>query len=150
LKVAFGNSTNQSDYRWGKLHRCVLPSPLGAPFTIPSQGNRFTSPLPGLPGIPVDGGSNVPDTSGHNLRGDKPEDFVASMVPIRRFVAQPTAVGMRAVNSLAGGASEELGSKFEQNLLREWLTNDTYPVRLYPQDLIGAIDSITVFVPARR
>ena len=55
FKMAFGNSTNQSDYRWGKLHRITLPSVAGAPFTIPSQGNRFTSPLPGLPGIPVDG-----------------------------------------------------------------------------------------------
>jgi penicillin G amidase len=35
LKTAFGNSTNQGDYRWGKLHRLTLPSPLGAPYTIP-------------------------------------------------------------------------------------------------------------------
>ena len=53
------------------------------------------------------------------------------------------------MNSLAGGASEDLGGRFEQNLLRRWLTNDTYPVRMYPQDLIGAVDSVTVFVPKR-
>ena len=95
FKTAFGGSTNQSDYRWGKLHRITLPSPLGAPFTIPSPGNRFTSPLPGLPGIPVDGGANVPDTAGHSVRADTPEEFTATSVPHRRFVAQATAGGWR-------------------------------------------------------
>ena len=69
LHAAFGNSTDQSDYRWGKLHRITLTSPLGAPYTIPSQGNRFTSPLPGLPGIPVDGGPNVPDVGRPSAAG---------------------------------------------------------------------------------
>lgn len=32
---AFNGSTNQSDYRWGRLHRVVLVHPLGAPFSIP-------------------------------------------------------------------------------------------------------------------
>ena len=135
FKTAFGNSTNQSDYRWGKLHRITIPSVLGAPFTIPSQGNRFTSPLPGLPGIPVDGGSNVPDTAGHIVRADTPEEFTATCVPHRRFVAQATSGGWRSVSSLVTGTSEDLGSKFEQNLLFGWLTNDTYPVRQSPLDL---------------
>ncbi len=149
FKTAFGNSTNQSDYRWGKLHRITLPSPLGAPFTIPSQGNRFTSPLPGLPGIPVDGGFHVPDVAGHMVRADTPDKFSStSDVPGRRFVAQATSGGWRSVSSLPGGTSEDLGSKFEQNLLFGWLTNDTYPVRHTLLDLVGHIDSITVFVPA--
>ena len=71
-------------------------------------------------------------------------------MPIRRFVAQASAGRWRSVDSLAGGASEDLGGPFEQNLLGRWLTNDTYPIRMYPQDLIGAIDSITTFVPDRR
>ena len=146
--VAFGNSTNQSDYRWGKLHRITSPSVLGAPFTIPSAGNRFTSPLPGLPGIPVDGGIASVDTSGHGVRADTPDKFTAGIVPARRFVAQATSGGWRSVNSLPGGTSEDLGSKFEQNLLGGWLTNDTYPVRHSLLDLIGAVDSITTFVPA--
>jgi penicillin amidase len=148
---AFGRSTDQGTYRWGKLHRLALVSPIGALYSIPSESNRLTSPLPGLPGIPVDGGFNVPDVANHNLRADTPDKFVtAGLVPIRRFVAQPTATGMRAVDSLIGGTSEDLGSKFEQNLLRSWLTNDTYPVRMYPQDLIDAVDSVTLFVPGRR
>jgi hypothetical protein len=42
--------------------------------------------------------------------------------------------------------SEDLGGKFEQNLLGSWLTNDYYPMRMYPQDLIGEVDSVTHFV----
>jgi penicillin G amidase len=147
FKTAFGNSTNQSDYRWGKLHRLTLPSPLGAPYTIPSQGNRFTSPLPGLPGIPFDGGFNVPDVAGHPVRADAPDKFTISLVPVRRFVAEATRSGWRSRNSLNGGAREGLGDKFEQNLLRRWLTNDTYPVRMDVHDLLGAIDSVTLFLP---
>jgi penicillin amidase len=146
---AFGNSTDQSTYRWGKLHRYTLTSPLGAPYSIPSEGNRFTSPLPGLPGIPADGGVGVPDVAGHPLRADGPEKFTFALIPIRRAVHQATPFGMRGVSSLAGGASEDLGGKFEQNLLRNWLTNDTYPIRMDPKDLIGATDSVTLFVPVR-
>jgi penicillin amidase len=127
--AAFGNSVRQGDYRWGKLHRITLPSPLGAPYTIPSEGNRFTSPLPGLPGIPVDGGFNVPDVAGHPVRADTANGFTVALVPIRRFVAQATPTGWQSVSSLAGGVSEDLGGPLEQNLLRRWLTNDTYPVR---------------------
>jgi penicillin amidase len=152
FKTAFGNSTNQSDYRWGKLHRITIPSPVGAPFTIPSAGNRFTSPLPGLPGIPVDGGMNVPDTAAHIVRADTPEEFTntsaSASAPHRRFVAQATSVGWRSVNSSFTGTSEDLGSKFEQNLVLRWLTNDTYPVRQSLLDLVGHIDSITTFIPA--
>ena len=143
----FGGSTRQSDYRWGKLHRITFTSPLGAPYTIPSQGNRRTSPLPGLPGLPVDGGSHVPDVAGHPLRADTPAEFTVPLVPNRRFVAQATRHRWRSVDSLPGGVSEDLGSRFEQNLLGDWLTNETYPVRMYPGDLVGAVDSVTRFHP---
>jgi penicillin amidase len=148
FKPAFGNSTDQGSYRWGRLHRTTLPSVLGAPFTIPSSGNRFTSPLPGLPGIPVDGGFNVPDAASHLVRADTPDEFMATIAPVRRYVAQATSGGWRSVSSLPGGVSEHLGSTFEQNLLTGWLTNDTYPVRQSLQDLIGAVDSITTFAPS--
>jgi penicillin amidase len=71
-------------------------------------------------------------------------------VPHCRFVAQATSGGWRSVSSEVTGASEDLGSKFDQNLLLGWLTNDTYPVRQSVLDLVGAIDSITLFVPAPR
>ena len=82
------------------------------------------------------------------MRADTPEEFTATGVPHRRFVAQATSGGWRSVSSQYTGTSEDLGSKFEQNLLFGWLTNDTYPVRQSALDLVGHIDSITVFVPA--
>ena len=140
LAPVFGGSTRQSDYRWGKLHRITLTSPLGAPYTVPSQGNRLTSPLPGLPGLPVDGGSNVPDVAGHPLRADAPEKFIVPCVPDRKFVAQATPEGWRSVDTLPGGVSEDLGSRFDGNLLGDWLTNETLPVRMYPGDLAGGVE----------
>ncbi|MFF5076020.1 penicillin acylase family protein [Actinoplanes sp. NPDC000266] len=118
FKGAFGNSADQRDYRWGKLHRITLASPLGAPYSVPSSG----------PGIPIDGAGNVPDVAGHPLRADTPEKFVLSLVPARRFVAQAEAPGWRSVSSLPGGTSEDLGDRFALNLLPGWLANETYPV----------------------
>ncbi|XVU28335.1 penicillin acylase family protein [Actinoplanes sp. CA-054009] len=115
---AFGNSADQGDYRWGKLHRVTLTSPLGAPYSMPSDG----------PGFPIDGAGNVPDVAGHPLRADTPGKFTISLVPARRFVAQAEASGWRSVSSLPGGTSEDLGDPFARNLLPGWLANATYPV----------------------
>ncbi|SNY38062.1 penicillin acylase family protein [Paractinoplanes atraurantiacus] len=118
FKAAFGNSADQRDYLWGKLHRITLTSPLGPPYSIPADG----------PGIPVDGGVNVPDVAGHPLRADTPAKFTLGLVPARRFVAQAEASGWRSVSSLPGGTSEDLGDPFARNLLPGWLANQTYPV----------------------
>jgi penicillin amidase len=56
FKPAFNNSTNQADHRWGKLHRIVFAHPLGEPFSVPPAGGAFPPLLPGLAGIPTDGG----------------------------------------------------------------------------------------------
>ena len=53
--AAFAESTDQEDYRWGKLHRLVLEHPLGSPFDIPPAGGALPPPLPGLVGFPLDG-----------------------------------------------------------------------------------------------
>jgi acyl-homoserine lactone acylase PvdQ len=92
----------------------------------------------------------VVDTSSHPVRADTPDKSAVTVAPLRRYVAQATSGGWRSVSSLPGGTSEDLSSKFEQNLLAGWLTNDTYPVRQSPLDLIGAIDSVTAFLPAVR
>ena len=147
---AFGRSGDQSAYRWGKLHRGTLASPLGAPFTVPSAGNPFGTPLPGLTGIPVDGGLYTVDVANHNSRGNTADGFMFRFGPARRFVAQPSALGMRAESSLAGPISETLGERARTELLRSYLTNDTYRLRLHPADLAGGTASVTTFVPGRR
>ena len=144
---AFGRSTRQDDYRWGKLHRVSFDAVLGAPWSIPPAGGAFPAPLPGLAGVPTDGGFNTVDASSHNARADSVNEFMFGGGPVRRFVASPTGLGMHADSALPGGTSENLGSAYYLNLLPRWLTNETYPVRLRPVDLVGAVDSVTRYVP---
>ena len=127
--AAFHGSKNQADYRWGILHRVTFGAALGEPWSVPSAGGAFPAPLPGLPGIPTDGGLGTVDVAGHPVRADSSAEFTFSHGPARRFLAQPGPGRMRAESSLPGGTSETLGSATYVNLLPRWLTNDTYPVR---------------------
>jgi penicillin amidase len=145
--AAFHGSTDQGDYRWGKLHRVTFDAVLGAPWSTPPAGGVFTAPLPGLQGIPTDGGFNTVDASSHGARADSVNEFTFGGGPVRRFVAQPRPGGMAAVSALPGGTSETLGSPYYVNLLPRWLTNDTYQVRLRQDDLARATASVTRYRP---
>ena len=128
--AAFGGSTRQDDYRWGRLHRVTFAAPLGAPWSVPPAGGAFPAPLAGLPGVPVDGGFGTVDAASHDVRADSATEFTFGGGPVRRAVAQPGRSGIEAVSSLPGGTSETLGSRYYLNLLPRWLTNETYPVVL--------------------
>jgi penicillin amidase len=145
--AAFHGSADQGDYRWGRLHRVVLDAPLGDPWSTPPAGGAFPAPLPGLSGIPTDGGFSTVDASSHNARADSVNEFMFGSGPVRRFVASPRPGGMHADSALPGGTSEQLGSPYHVNLLPCWLTNDTYPVRLRHDDLARATASVTTFLP---
>jgi penicillin amidase len=123
---AFGRSTRQDTYRWGRLHRVTFDAVLGPPWSIPPAGGAWPA---ALAGIPTDGGFNTVDASSHGARADSADEFMFGGGPVRRFVAQPTRHGISARSSLPGGTSERLGSPYYANLLPRWLTNDTYPVR---------------------
>lgn len=129
----FKRSTNQDDYRWGKLHRVMLEHPLGAPFSIPPAGGAFPAPLAadGLPGIPVDGGSSTVDVAGNRLLDDSPNGFVIRVGPSQRYVARARIFGsgFDGDMSLPGGQSGVLGSPRYVDLLEEWLTNRSHPLR---------------------
>ena len=128
FKAAFNNSTNMGDYRWGRLHRIVFSHQLGGPFNIPPAGGAFPHPLgTDLPGVPVDGGYEVVDASGHNVRAVTPAQFMFGSGPVRRFVAEGRSEGIGAETSLPGGPSGRLGSPLYFNLLKPWLTNEYYP-----------------------
>jgi penicillin amidase len=144
---AFGGSTDQDDYRWGRLHRVTFDAVLDGPWSIPPAGGAFPAPLPGLAGVPTDGGFNTVDASSHGARADSAAAFTFGGGPVRRYVAQPAPGGMRAESALPGGTSETLGSPYYFNLLPRWLTNETYPVRLREGDLVGATASAIVYLP---
>ncbi|HYI08835.1 MAG TPA: penicillin acylase family protein [Thermoanaerobaculia bacterium] len=134
FKPAFNNSTDQNDYRWGKLHRLVLAHPLGGPYNTPPAGGAFPAPLPGLNGIPVDGGFEVVDASSHNSRAATLNGFMFGSGPVRRSVSEGVRNGaIRGFTSLPGGPSGLVASPMYINLLRPWLTNEAFQIDLQPR-----------------
>ena len=147
---AFQRSTNQNDYRWGRLHRVMLDNPVGGAFSIPPAGGAFPAPLgPNLPGIPVDGGLVSVDVGNNALLVDNPAGFVFRSGPSVRYVARPRIIGrdFDSESSLPGGQSGVPGSPFRVNLLETWLTNDTRPLRQSLSELAGDIVSIERILP---
>ncbi|NIW38851.1 MAG: penicillin acylase family protein, partial [Gemmatimonadetes bacterium] len=124
----FNHSTDQEDYRWGRLHRIVFDHTLNGPFSVPPAGGAFPPPVADLAGIPTDGGFNAVDASSHNARASGSNAFMFGGGPVRRFVGEMAPGRIRAESSLPGGASGVLGSPFYVNLLPGWLTNDTFPL----------------------
>jgi penicillin amidase len=128
---AFGQSPNQEDYRWGRLHRVVLPHPLGERFSINSADKAFQPFGDELPGAPTDGGFETVDAASHSPRANSEDDFMFDDGPIHRYVAQlgqgPGSI--RVEYSLAGGISGVPGSPLFANLFREWLTNEYFLLR---------------------
>jgi penicillin amidase len=143
---AFQGSTEQGDYRWGKLHRVVFQHVLGEPFSIPPAGGAFPPPLAGLAGIPIDGGWTV-DAGFFSSRADHAEAFVFGGGPARRSVHEARPDGIRADSILPGGTSGDVGSRYHFNLLPHWLTNDSLPLLVTKEAIAEDGGDVLVFVP---
>ena len=130
FKPAFANSTQQLDYRWGKLHRIVFAHPLGGPFSVPPAGGAFPPPLAGLTGIPTDGGFSTVDASSHSPRAASLNAFMFSSGPVRRFVGEVGRGRTHAESIWAGGTSGVLGDPNYTLFLPKWLANETVPLAL--------------------
>jgi penicillin amidase len=142
---AFGNSTDQDDYRWGLLHRIVFEHPLGAdPFNVPNGGG-LTQVGPGLPGVARSGGYDVVDASGHSARADGLNEFMFSSGPARRVVAEMTPEGPVADEIIPGGRSGILLSPFYTNQLMRWLVNDYLPLDIGEADAAGNAAFVETF-----
>ena len=149
--AAFGSSTSQGEYLWGKLHRIVFDDPLRSSFgSIPGLTPGFPPSVSGLRGLATDGGFGVVDASSHNPRAQSVDDFMFGSGPNRRYVGTPGGVkgSIEAESSLPGGVSGVVGSPFYANLLGRWLTNDTYPFRLGTGEIMQNLHSQQVFKPA--
>ena len=149
FKLAFNNSTNQADYRWGKLHRIVFAHPLGGPFSVPPAGGAFPPPLPGLAGIPTDGGYNTVDASSHSPRASSANDFMFSSGPVRRFVGEVGPGRTRAESIWAGGTSGVLGNPNYTLFLPKWLANETVPLALGMGEVRSGAQSVIMLRPER-
>ena len=146
----FGNSTDQMDYLWGKLHRITFAHPLGAPFSIPPAGGDFPPPLGSIPGVPTDGGFGAVDASNHDPRAETSSGFTFTNGPVNRFAAEAERRGVRAESVWPGGTSGVLFSPSYANLLPRWLTNDTIPLLYRNSDLKKSTASEQKFVPKKH
>jgi penicillin amidase len=151
---AFGNSVNQDDYRWGKLHRLVLEHPLGdveLGFNVPPAFGFFPPAADGIDGIPVDGGfetvDEAPPKGATNIRVSDSRSFAFEFGPIGRFVARPDFPRIYAETSLPGGESSIPGSPYYVNLLEPWLRNGTFRMLTSRRDIKHDASSIEDYVP---
>ena len=143
---AYGGSTNQEDYRWGKLHRIVIDHLLGDPFSIPEAGG-FSHVSSELPGLARSGGYETVDAAAHDVRAFAPNDFMYSSAPGRRFVAELSPSGIEAFQVIPGGQSGVPGTPFFSNQLARWLTNQYHPMRIAPAEVAADEFSVEVFTP---
>jgi penicillin G amidase len=142
FQLAFNGSTNQRDYRWGLIHRGFFPHQFGmrSEFSIPSETGNFGSPIPGLFGIPRDGGYEVPNACSHNVRAKGVNDFMFVHGPSQRFTVMMKPGAIQAVNALPGGQSGLQSSPFHDNLLNFWLVCDVYPFISDKNQLMQRLD----------
>ncbi len=131
---AFGNSTDQDDYRWGRLHRITFDHPLGGAFSIPPAGG-FEDLDPALTGLSRDGGYEVVNASGFSSRADDEDSFKFGGGPVRRYAGVAgIGFGARArvvgFNVIAGGPSGDPLSPLYTTQLPDWLTADYHYVTM--------------------
>jgi penicillin amidase len=131
LAPAFANSTDQEDYRWGKLHRIVFDHPFDDAFDVPTQGG-FEDLAPDLPGISRDGGYNVVNASGFSARATGLNSFMFGGGPVRRYVGRPLAGHIVGSNVVPGGPSGIPGDPDYTTQLATWLTADYHVVNMSP------------------
>ncbi len=147
FSAAFAGSTNQGDYRWGKLHRIVFDHPLGAPFSMPGpNGYGFGDLSAELKGFARPGGFESVDAASHDARGSTVNSFMFGSGPARRFVGEmfPT---ISASEIIPGGQSGVLGNPLYVGQLGRWLTNQYHPLPIPASAALAQGTSVLNFVP---
>jgi penicillin G amidase len=135
---AFARSTNQNDYRWGKLHRVTFAHAFGSgvpEFSIPTAGD-FEDLSPTLPGLAVDGGFETIDNGAFSPEGASSAAYVFNSGAARRYVSEARRQGIKSVQVIPGGTSGVAGNRFHANQLQLWLRNDYHQV-LFTDDEIN-------------
>ena len=148
---AFANSTEQADYRWGKLHRITFDHPSNPAFSIPTQAG-YLDVGPGLPGVARDGGYEVVNASGFSSRSNSVGGFTFGSGPVRRYVGEAGEPGagsaVRGYNVMPGGPSGVPGDALYATQLGAWLTADYHKVEMKRSGPPGLALRAEVFVPA--
>ncbi len=143
---AFGDSTNQDDYRWGRLHRIVFSHILGSPFSIPPAAGLGDLSAE-LPGVARSGGFGSVDAASHSARADSVNGFMFGSGPARRFVGELSAFGPAPEEVIPVGESGNLGHPFYGSELPLWLTDRYHPFPYRPADVVRSAIEYQVLVP---
>jgi len=154
--AAFGNSTDQNDYRWGLLHRVQLQHPLGRPSSIPPAAG-FTDLVAGpggLPGIARDGGFRTVNLGccylNPQAQGAHAFEFsVGSEYRVLFAVDDPAARpdGVLGFANLAGGSSGDSSSPLYASQLAKWLTVDHHRVPMNRRAVRVVAERVELFTP---
>jgi len=147
--AAFGNSSDQSTYHWGALHRFVLKHPLGGPFNLPGPNPYgFTDLAANLPGLARDSAYETVNPGGGTIRASGVNDFMFSgaTAPGRRFVGEMSSP-ISAVEVIPGGESAVLGDPNYASQLLSWLTGAYHPLVVDPHAATQGTTSTLNFAP---
>jgi len=154
---AFGNSSNQDDYRWGKLSRVSLQHPLGGSRSIPPAAG-YTDLSPQLPGLARDGGYRTVNPGGDanawwNTFAVNAATFQFSSGSEWRRVMAPghrlgRPDGVLGFASLAGGSSGDAESPLYASQLAKWLTVDYHRMPMSRRDVRRVAERVELFTPA--
>jgi penicillin G amidase len=128
--AAFGGSTNQRDYHWGKLHRITFSHIFGglAPqFSVPTAGG-LVDLSPTLPGLATDGGWETIDNATIDLLAASSQGYTFGGGPARRYVGELRRWGIKSVQVIPGGESGVVGNRFYADQLSLWLENKYHDV----------------------
>jgi penicillin amidase len=125
---AFGGSTDQDDYRWGRLHRITFDHRTNPAYSIPPAAD-YLDVSPELLGLARDGGFGVVNASSHSAVADEENEFRFGGGPNRRYVGAAGASatpgsGISGQQILPGGPSGVPGSPDYALQLGRWLTAD--------------------------
>ncbi|HKX27257.1 MAG TPA: penicillin acylase family protein [Blastocatellia bacterium] len=147
---AFNRSTDQNDYRWGKLHRITFSHLFGglAPqFSIPTAGN-FEDLSPALPGLAADGGFETIDLGPIEVRAASSQAYTFGVGSARRYVGELCRYGIKSAEIIPGGESGVIGGRFYADQLSLWLTNDYHRVLFSPDEIARDLYSSVIYKPS--
>jgi penicillin amidase len=147
LAPAFAGSTDQSSYRWGKLHRITFAHRFLPELSVPPAGG-YEDLAPGMPGLARDGGFEVVNASSFSARADTLNAFRFDSGPVRRYVGESKRQGVRGWNVVPGGRSADPADPSFSVQLGPWLTGETHGVDLRTALPPGEISAGDRFVPA--
>jgi len=148
--AAFGGSTNQNDYRWGKLHRITFSHifrGLAPQFSVPTAGN-FVNLSPTLPGLATDGGFETIDNGPFSLRFASSQAYTFGGGAARRYVGELRRGKIKSAQVIPGGQSGVAGNRFHADQLSLWLTNKYHRIFFSRAEINRNQYSKTVYGPA--